>query len=219
MPLGGRVGALERQTNEEVDPMRSRLFLPVFGLVAGLLCLACGAPAADSERQSAAAQSGTCPLTNPTATGAFVASGNESPDPFGEVKNPIISVTASGHTLTFTSKNGETGTITLSEATAAGQFQDAWGLAQVWLAPFDGPGPSRPTSTMRLSGGAGENFSIVLTGAEASALGGGFGFANPFEGSPPYAVAVRASGNTISISDPWGHAGTITLSGVPNCSE
>jgi hypothetical protein len=155
-----------------------------------------------------------CRRTHPTASGSFVASGNDAPDPFQEPRNPIVAVSASGHTITFTARNGETGTITLSDATASGEFHDASGLAQVWLAPFEGYRPSRPTSTIKLSGGAAETFAIVLGGAEASAMGGGFGFANPFGGHPPYAVAVHAVGDAIEISDPWRATGTITLSGV-----
>jgi hypothetical protein len=160
-----------------------------------------------------------CPSSHPSATGSFVASGNEAANPFENVPNPIVAVSASGNVLTFRARNGETGTITLSGATASGDFHDPYGLAQVWLGPFEGPQPNRPTKVMKLSGGDGVNFSITLDGAEASAMFGGFSFSNPFGGNPPYAVAVRASGDTISISDPWGGTGTIALSGVTTCTD
>src|SRR5262245_14751270 len=198
--------------------MAKRLVVVGFALI-GSLC-ACSVAPQEGERASAQLASAACDVSSPTASGEFVASGNESPDPFGPTANPIVSVTASGHELTFTAKNGEHGTITLSGATATGSFQDDWGLAAVWLAPFDGAHPyPPPVKVMQLSGGAGVNHALSLEGAAATTRNGSFMFSSPFEGSQPYVVGVKGTGNTIAFTDAWGATATITLSGVQVCAD
>ena len=90
---------------------------------------------------------------------------------------------------------------------------DDAGLWQIYLAPFDGARPfPAPVPVMQLSGGSGINQPLTLEGAGATARNGGFAFLASLTGWPSAVVSVKASGNRIEFTDPWGSTGTILLS-------
>jgi hypothetical protein len=193
--------------------MRFTSLASVACLVACLGLGACSAPAtSETEPVTAAPAALAGKDAAPHATGSFVAPGNDGASPFSPPANPIVAVVANGATLELTAKNGETGTIALEGMTATGAFRDAWGLEQIWLAPFSSGHANAPVSTLELAGGAGLNQAITLHGAGASTMNGSFAFEAPFDGGPTYVVAVEASGSTITFRDAFGATGTITLS-------
>jgi hypothetical protein len=196
--------------------MRSSFACLSLFLVLGLVLAGCAS--SDPAPASSSAALSSCRTTHPAAQGTFAASGNAMTDPHSTPPNPIVRVSAEGESLRFVSMNGETGTITLRDATLSGEFHDDWGIAQVWIAPFSSGRPNVPVKSFELSGGAGQSMPFTFVGAEVSTQNGAFAFQGPLDGWPSYVVAVTAKDDTIELTDGWGATGTITLSGVTVCS-
>jgi hypothetical protein len=162
--------------------------------------------------------------STPTASGGLTASAPCVPGPFGTCTPQaayIVSVQASGSTITLKDNGGNTGTITLSGFTASGGLTASapcvpgpFGTCStpaVYITSFTGSG-----SSITVTDNGGHTGTITLSGAVASGgltasapcTPGPFGTCPP---APANIVSIHGSGSTITIGDDGGHTGTTTL--------
>jgi flagellar basal body rod protein FlgF len=163
--------------------------------------------------------------SSPTASGGLTASTSCVIGSFGQCTYPpanIVSVTASGSTITLADDGGHTGTITLSGFTASGGLTASTSCVvgsfgqctypPAYIVSFNASG-----SSITLTDDGGHTGTISLSGALAS--GGLTASTSCVIGSfgqctypPAYIVSINASGASITIDDDGGHTGTTTLS-------
>lgn len=144
----------------------------------------------------------SCPAI--VATGSFAPSGNSFSelDYAFQAKNPIIAVAASGNTLTLTSRNGDTGTITLQNTSVSGAFASLpqYGLNMVYTSG----------SQLGLSGLDAYQW-LTFSNATVSAPFNGFQFLDPIFFGPSFVTSVTGSGDKLIFTDVFGATGTVTL--------
>jgi len=145
----------------------------------------------------------------PVFSGHFAPSGNSVSelDSLFQAQNPIVSIVADSSTLTLTSRNGETGSLTLSGATITGT---------VFAGEGSGLNAFRvmtPTDLGISSVGAYQP--LRFTQVALSSPFEGFQFLDPIFLGTSWATSITGSGNTLIISDAFGATGTLTL----NCAE
>ena len=137
--------------------------------------------------------------------GSFTPSGNDTAhlDSLFRAQNPIVSIVASGSMLTLTSRNGETGTLSLSGATLDGtaiagvdQGLDAFRIVDASHLGLSSQGPYQYLTVGR---------------ATPTAPSEGFIFLDPIFNGTSWATSISGSGNTLVISDVFGATGVITL--------
>ncbi len=138
-------------------------------------------------------------------TGSFAPSGNDPQhlNSLFQAQNPIVSLVASGSTVTLTSLNGETGTLTLvgasldgSVTAGAAQGLDAFRIVDGSHLGISSQGPYQL---------------LTLSGATPTAPFEGFAFLDPIFGGGSWATSISGDGNTLVVSDVFGATGVVTL--------
>ncbi len=137
--------------------------------------------------------------------GSFAPSGNDTAhlDSLFRAQNPIVSIVANGSTLTLTSRDGQTGTLSLSGATVDGtalagadQGLDAFRIVDGSHLGLSSQGPYQQ---------------LTVGHATPTAPSEGFMFVDPIFNGTSWATSISGSGNTLVISDVFGATGVITL--------
>ncbi len=151
----------------------------------------------------------TTSCTQPTVTGSFAPSGNSTSnlDSLFQAQNPIVRIEASGDTLTFTARNGETGALHLSGSSASGLAQATSGAGFDAFRVID-------SSHLGISS-QGAYHPLTFTGVSLTAPFDGFMFLDPIFNGPSWATQVSGVGNTVRVTDVFGATGVITLNCAP----
>ena len=140
--------------------------------------------------------------------GSFAPAGNSTAQlsSLFQAQNPIASIRARGSMLTLTSRNGETGTITVTGAVVSGT---AVADAKTGLQAFRVMTPR----TWGISA-EGAYMPLTVTGATLSARFDGFQFLDPIFNGPSWATSITGAGNTLIVSDVFGATGTLSFACV-----
>jgi hypothetical protein len=208
--------------------MRMRYQFVALTFVAGTIAVVngCSDPSAPMARRGPTASAIKIHAdATPTASGGLTASTTCVIGSFGICTYPpayIVSINASGSSITVGDDGSHTGTISLSGFTASGGLTasttcviGSFGICTYPPAYITAVTASGTSITVSDDGG--HSATIALSGAHASGgltasttcVVGSFGICTY---PPAYITSVTASGSSITVADDGGHTGIITLS-------